>query len=104
MPDFLATLRATVDDDPTFQRADITLVHYVVSTGLRPMIEGSAVRPFIDDVWVAITYGQRSRERPGALGLCPARATDEREVHVGVPFVRGGAHCTGQTARRIGLV
>ncbi len=51
MPDFLATLRATVDDDPTFQRADITLEHYVVSTGLRPMIEGSAIRPFIDDVW-----------------------------------------------------
>lgn len=51
MPDFLATLRATIDDDPTFQRADITLEHYVVSTGLRPMIEGSAIRPFVEDVW-----------------------------------------------------
>jgi hypothetical protein len=51
MPDFLATLRASIDDDPTFQRADVTLEHYVVSTGLRPMIEGSAIRPFVEDVW-----------------------------------------------------
>ena len=51
MPEFLGTLRATVEEEPDFQRADITLEHYVVSTGLRPMIEGSAVRPYIDDVW-----------------------------------------------------
>lgn len=51
MPDFLATLRAAIEDDPVFQRADLALEHYVVSTGLRPMIEGSAVRPYVEDVW-----------------------------------------------------
>jgi hypothetical protein len=51
IPDFLGTLRASVEDDPAFQRADITLEHYVVSTGLRPMIEGSAIRPYLTDVW-----------------------------------------------------
>lgn len=51
IPEFLATLRAIVEDDPTYARADIGLEHYIVSTGLRPMIEGSAIRPFIDDVW-----------------------------------------------------
>ena len=51
IPDFLGTLRASVEDDPAFQRADITLEHYVVSTGLRPMIEGSAIRPYVEDVW-----------------------------------------------------
>ncbi len=51
MPEFLGTLRAVVEDDPAFQRADIAVEHYVVSTGLRPMIEGSAVRPYIEDVW-----------------------------------------------------
>jgi hypothetical protein len=51
MPEFLATLRAAIEDDPVFERADITLEHYVVSTGLRPMIEGSAIRPHLDDVW-----------------------------------------------------
>lgn len=51
MPDFLATLRATVEDDRTYARAEIGLEHYIVSTGLRPMIEGSAIRPFVEDVW-----------------------------------------------------
>ena len=51
IPEFLGTLRASVEDDPAFQRADITLEHYVVSTGLRPMIEGSAIRPYLEDVW-----------------------------------------------------
>lgn len=51
MPEFLETLRASVEDDPAFDRAGITLEHYVVSTGLRPMIEGSAVRPYLTDVW-----------------------------------------------------
>lgn len=51
IPDFLGTLKASVEEDTTFERADITLEHYVVSTGLRPMIDGSAVRPFVEDVW-----------------------------------------------------
>lgn len=51
MPEFLETLRASVEADPAFDRAGITLEHYVVSTGLRPMIEGSAVRPHLTDVW-----------------------------------------------------
>jgi hypothetical protein len=51
MPEFLDQLRRSVEEDPTFERADITLEHYVVSTGLRPMIEGSAVRPYLTDVW-----------------------------------------------------
>jgi hypothetical protein len=51
MPDFLATLRDSIETDPTFERADITVEHYVVSTGLRPMIEGSAIRPYLTDVW-----------------------------------------------------
>jgi hypothetical protein len=51
MPEFLPALAASVENDPAFERADITVEHYVVSTGLRPMIEGSAVRPHLTDVW-----------------------------------------------------
>ena len=51
MPEFLATLRSMVDDHAGYARAEIALEHYIVSTGLRPMIEGSAIRPYVDDVW-----------------------------------------------------
>ena len=51
MPEFMSGLRDSVQADPAFERADITLEHYIVSTGLRPMIEGSAIRPYVEDVW-----------------------------------------------------
>ncbi len=51
MPELLEALREIVRDDPDYQRAEISVEHYIVSTGLRPMIEGSAIRPHVDDVW-----------------------------------------------------
>ncbi|HET8587155.1 MAG TPA: hypothetical protein VFM74_04695, partial [Candidatus Limnocylindria bacterium] len=51
VPELLHTLKRVVAEDPVYQRADISVEHYVVSTGLKPMIDGSAVRPLIDDVW-----------------------------------------------------
>jgi hypothetical protein len=49
--EMLAHLKRVVADDPAYQRADISVEHYIVSTGLKPMIDGSLVRPLIDDVW-----------------------------------------------------
>ena len=51
IPDFLDTLRDVVREEPAFERLDISVEHYVVSTGLRPMIEGSSIRTHLDDVW-----------------------------------------------------
>jgi len=50
------------------------------------------------DHWI----GQLSREQLGALRLSSAWVTDERDVHAGVPLVRSGIHCMGQTAHKIG--
>lgn len=51
IPQFLETLRDVVRGEPAYEKLDISVEHYVVSTGLRPMIEGSSVRSHIDDVW-----------------------------------------------------
>jgi hypothetical protein len=51
VPQMLGALQRVVSDDPTFQRADISVEHYIVSTGLKPMIEGSVIRPLVEDVW-----------------------------------------------------
>lgn len=51
VPEMLRTLKRVVEAVPTYQRADISVEHYIVSTGLKPMIEGSLIRPLIDDVW-----------------------------------------------------
>jgi len=51
IPDFLESVRKTVPAEPRFAEHQITLEHYIVSTGLRQMILGSAVAPFVDGVW-----------------------------------------------------
>jgi hypothetical protein len=49
----------------------LTLEHYAISTGLRPMVEGSPVAPFLDGIW-ANTFVEHTAP-PGFLaGVAPA--------------------------------
>jgi hypothetical protein len=51
IPDFLDLVRKSIESEPRFSDHQITVEHYIVSTGLRRMILGSAVAPFVDDIW-----------------------------------------------------
>jgi len=51
LPDFFGELKSSVERDPRFAHHDITLEHYVVSTGFTRTIRGSAIAPFLEGVW-----------------------------------------------------
>ena len=51
IPEFFDATKQRLASIPEFVREGITIEHYVVSTGLRPMIEGSSVAPHIDGIW-----------------------------------------------------
>ena len=51
LPGFFESSRAWVKAKPEYAKHEITLEHYVVSTGLAEMIRGSALAPQIDAVW-----------------------------------------------------
>ncbi len=51
MPDFMENLRKEIESRPRFGEHQIRLEHYVVSTGLRQMILGSAIAPQVEFVW-----------------------------------------------------
>lgn len=51
MPDFIERTRERIQSDEHFRRHGITVEHYIVSTGLRQMIEGSPIRGHVDGVW-----------------------------------------------------
>lgn len=51
IPEFFDATKQRVASIPEFVREGITVEHYVVSTGLRPMIEGSPIAPHIDGIW-----------------------------------------------------
>lgn len=61
LPELLHALQAEVADTP------VVLENYIVSTGLREMIEGSAIRPSIEGVWASELI-----ETPPPPGFDPA--------------------------------
>jgi len=69
MPDFMETTRQRVGEIPGFIDEGITVEHYIVSTGLREMIEGSVFGGIVDGVW-ANTFIEDVAE-PGYLDRLP---------------------------------
>ena len=51
LPDFFPTLNAQLKSNKSFLHHEITLEHYVVSTGLSQMIKGSEIAPYLDGIW-----------------------------------------------------
>lgn len=51
MPEFMDRMRSIVRDDEQFAHHELKVEHYIVSTGLRQMIEGNPIRSHVDGVW-----------------------------------------------------
>jgi hypothetical protein len=51
LPEFFAILKSIPAQDPLFAKYDIRLEHYIISTGLAEMIRGSAIAPFVENVY-----------------------------------------------------
>jgi len=51
LPKFLGEVKEHVNKHPEFSKHGIKVEHYIVSTGLKPMIEGSPVRQYVDGIW-----------------------------------------------------
>ncbi len=51
LPEFFAQARGWLREKPEFEKHDLKLEHYIVSTGLAEMIRGSAISPHVDGIW-----------------------------------------------------
>jgi len=51
IPEFFKATKERVASVPEFVREGISVEHYVVSTGMRPIIEGSPIAGHIDGIW-----------------------------------------------------
>ncbi|WP_234795637.1 haloacid dehalogenase-like hydrolase [Mycobacteroides chelonae] len=67
MPDFMEQTRKLVQDDDRYAKNLISVEHYVVSTGLRQMIEGNAIYEHIDGVWACEFLPAAPASQDGAL-------------------------------------
>lgn len=66
LPEGFQHLREALAAVPDALRFELKLEHYIVSTGLREMVEGSAIRPFVDGIWASEFI-----EAPPAPGFDP---------------------------------
>lgn len=79
LPEFLNATRQAVSSQEDFSRHGITVEHYIVSTGLRQMILGSAIAPHVDGVWACEFIEDPAA--PGFLdGTQPRLALEAREI------------------------
>jgi hypothetical protein len=81
MPEFMETTREHIGEIPEFANEGITVEHYIVSTGLREIIEGSVFGPVVDGIW-ANTFIEDVAE-PGYLDRLPVPAGTSPISHIG---------------------
>lgn len=51
LPEFFEAAREEARSKPEYIKHEIAVEHYIVSTGLREMIRGSKLNPYVDDIW-----------------------------------------------------
>lgn len=51
LPEVFPALRKLVHETPAYARFEIKLEHYIISTGLAEMIRGSAIYPYVENVY-----------------------------------------------------
>jgi hypothetical protein len=51
LPEFLGAAKLFARERPEYVKHDIAVEHYIVSTGIAPMIRGSAIAKHVDGIW-----------------------------------------------------
>jgi hypothetical protein len=82
LPQFFGELKETVEREQRYTHHDITLEHYVVSTGFTRTIRGSVIAPYLDGVWGCEFLEDLNAEPPviGQIGYVLDNTTKTRAV------------------------
>jgi len=51
LPEFFKTLKDIPTGNPVYARYEIKLEHYIISTGIAEMIRGSAIAPYVEEIY-----------------------------------------------------
>lgn len=51
VPEIFAKTKALIEENEIYKEYDIKVEHYIVSTGMKRIIEGSSVMPYVEHTW-----------------------------------------------------
>lgn len=78
LPNFFQDLREFVRSRSEYVKHDITLEHYIVSTGIAEMIRGSRIAPTVDGIWACEFI--ENPLKPGFLSQKELQIDEPREI------------------------
>jgi hypothetical protein len=78
LPDFFPALKRRIEQNPLYAKHGITIEHYIVSTGLRKIIQGSAIAEHVNGIW-ACEFGEQTAP-PGYLNDAEQLIAGEAEI------------------------
>jgi len=75
LPDFFIDSKEIIEKNSEFSKHDISVEHYIVSTGLRQIIKGSRIAKFTTDIWACEFI-----EDPAQPGFCETSPASKDRV------------------------
>lgn len=78
LPDFFPGLKRRIEQNPRYAKHEITIEHYIVSTGLRKIIQGSAIAEHVNGIWACEFVEQTAP--PGYLSEVEQLRASEPEI------------------------
>lgn len=82
LPEFLDESRKVIEENEEFRKQDITVEHYIVSTGLRQLILGSSIASYVKGVWACEFI-----EKPAQPGFIDSEVRVREERNIGAPEI-----------------
>ncbi len=80
LPDFFDQIRKRIEASPEYGEHGVEIEHYIVSSGLRQMILGSAIAPYAEQVW-ACEFAENDAP-PGYLDDKAQRALFDEDAEI----------------------
>ncbi len=69
IPDIFQKTKQYIENNPKYQKYDIKVEHYIVSTGMKQMILGSSLMEYVEDVWGCELIENEDPANPGQMVL-----------------------------------
>ena len=63
LPEYFERTKSLIEEDKKYQQESITLEHYIITTGLKPMVQGSKLNDYLTDIFASEFIEEKNKEK-----------------------------------------